>query len=336
MTKRQNRQSLYTGFLQSYFKNEDFQCIAITSDASFRCYHRVSCREQNYILMDSDPSKLDNQPFIALNANFLNNGIKVPKILHADTEQGLILLEDLGKEHLADRVHLSSRYTDYCEILALLPNIATTLESPFMKAYDAEFISLEIDIFWQWLVCEWLALTRDELPSKAFQASKSYLVNAILAQPQVTMHRDFHSRNIMHTNTGWALIDYQDAVQGPVTYDAVSLLRDCYLKLPKEEFNTLRLKSFEILGDAQLLSGMSFEQYCYYFDMTGMQRHLKAAGIFCRLLLRDEKAGYLKDIIPTLKYIEDVAKCYESFQWLATWLRHEIIPKVEVKLSCNT
>nr|WP_246240027.1 phosphotransferase [Pseudoalteromonas caenipelagi] len=322
--------------MRSYFGDEDIKYNAITSDASFRCYYRVMVAQKSYILMDSDPNKLDNQPFIELNTSFAKQGLRVPKILLFSESKGLILLEDLGGEHLADRLSSDSRYQDYREILALLPNIAHTPVSAYMKPYDADFIAMEMDIFWQWLIVEWLKLENEQLPKQQWQTMKSLLVEAMTSQPQVTMHRDFHSRNIMRTQGQWALIDYQDAVQGPVTYDAVSLLRDCYFNLPSEEFTRLRLHSFEILKEADLLSGMSYEQYCYYFDLTGLQRHLKAAGIFCRLLLRDNKAGYLNNIMPTLQYIEDVANCYEPFQWLATWLRHDIMPKVEAKLSCST
>ncbi|WP_234401209.1 aminoglycoside phosphotransferase family protein [Pseudoalteromonas sp. T1lg23B] len=336
MTKKQNRKSLYEGFLKSYFGNIEYQHRAITSDASFRCYSRVVSGEHSYILMDSDPDKLDNQPFVALNSCFAQGGLRVPSILHADMDNGLMLLEDLGSEHLADRLSTTTRQQDYLEIIALLANIASTPVSEFMKPYDAEFIGMELDIFWQWLVCDWLELDESSLPVEQWLLLKKQLVDAMLAQPQVTMHRDFHSRNIMNVSGEWALIDYQDAVQGPVTYDAVSLLRDCYFKLPQDEFNVLQKASFVVLRDANLLAGMTFEQYSRYFDLTGMQRHLKAAGIFCRLLLRDGKSGYLQNILPTLDYIHDVAKCYESFQWLATWIRHDIMPKVEAKLSSLT
>ncbi|WP_240503650.1 MULTISPECIES: aminoglycoside phosphotransferase family protein [Pseudoalteromonas] len=336
MTNKQNRQSLYEGFLNSYFGNCGYQYSAITSDASFRCYHRVVSAQHSYILMDSDPDKLDNRPFVELNRCFTQAGLKVPNILHIDMDSGLMLLEDLGSKHLADRLDDQTRMQDYQEIIALLPRIASTPASDFMKPYDGQFINMELDIFWQWLIGDWLKLDERNLPVTQWTTLKKQLIDAMLAQPQVTMHRDFHSRNIMNVSGEWALIDYQDAVQGPVTYDAVSLLRDCYFKLPQAEFNMLQSASFAKLDEANLLPHMTFEQYQRYFDMTGIQRHLKAAGIFCRLLLRDGKAGYLQNILPTLQYIHDVAKCYESFQWLATWLRHDIMPKVEAKLSYQT
>ncbi|OHU95634.1 phosphotransferase [Pseudoalteromonas byunsanensis] len=327
---------MYEGFLKSYFGNIDYQHSAITSDASFRCYSRVISGKHNYILMDSDPDKLDNRPFVELNRCFTQSGLRVPNILYADLDNGLMLLEDFGSEHLADRLNTATRLHDYQQIIALLPRIASTPASDFMKPYDAEFINMELDIFWHWLICDWLALDESSLPDTQWNMLKKQLVDAMLAQPQVTMHRDFHSRNIMNVSGEWALIDYQDAVRGPVTYDAVSLLRDCYFKLPQKEFIALQRTSFEVLLDANLLPQMTFAQYSRFFDLTGMQRHLKAAGIFCRLLLRDGKSGYLQNILPTLDYIYDVAKCYESFQWLATWLRHDIMPKVEAKLSYQT
>ena len=137
----------------------------------------------------------------------------------------------------------------------------------------------------------------------------------------------------MKTTKGWALIDFQDAVSGPVSYDAVSLLRDCYFSLPKAEFSQLLQYNYLTMSKKGLLGDMSLQEYRYYFDLTGLQRHLKAAGIFCRLLLRDNKSGYLNNILPTLEYVRIIGQQYEEFQWLATWLDNEIIPAIQLKLE---
>jgi len=155
----------------------------------------------------------------------------------------------------------------------------------------------------------------------------------MLAQPKVTVHRDYHSRNIMYSNEQWAIIDYQDAVRGPLCYDLVSLLRDCYFKLPQAQLNQLLEYGYEEFTAQKLITDTSFEQFKQWFDLTGIQRHLKAAGIFCRLYLRDGKTGYLDNILSTLDYIVDVAKTYPELAALSEWVGSIVIPQVTLKLA---
>ncbi|PCK32082.1 aminoglycoside phosphotransferase family protein [Pseudoalteromonas piscicida] len=322
-------------FIRQALQNDDFTCEAITSDASFRRYYRVQMNTASWVVMESPVDKLDNTPFIELNKVFAAQGLKVPNIIAEDKKQGFVLLQDLGSEHLADRVELPSKLADYRALIDLIPLIAKTPNSKWMKPYDAEFIEMELDIFYQWLVTQWLGLNLTEYQQVQWQNVKIRLVDAMLAQPQVTMHRDFHSRNVIRKQSQWYLIDYQDAVQGPVTYDAVSLLRDCYTRLAKSEFDALLEYSFDSLKSAGLLANIDFCAYQRLFDFTGLQRHLKAAGIFTRLLQRDGKGGYVNNILPTLTYIVEVADKYDEFQWLASWLKNDIMPQVKAKLSAK-
>lgn len=333
MTNIIERQIEIDRFLNQYFQGLAYRTEVVTADASFRRYFRVFQQEQSYILMDSVPDKVDNQPFVELNHSFTQAGLFLPRILKKEMHSGLLLLEDLGSVHLADHLNCTGRTQYYKEVINLLPDIANVENSAWMKAYDSDFITKELEIFEEWLLTDWLQYELSQFHKRQWHMLKQTLVECMLTQPQVTMHRDFHSRNIMQHKGRWALIDYQDAVQGPVTYDAVSLLRDCYFKLPDEEFGALQSYSYDKLKHAGCLGNMRFSDYQYNFDLTGLQRHLKAAGIFVRLWLRDGKAGYLKNIIPTLNYVIDVAKCYESFQWLATWLLHEIMPLIKRKLN---
>ena len=149
----------------------------------------------------------------------------------------------------------------------------------------------------------------------------------------MTVHRDFHSRNIMRTGQQWAIIDYQDAVQGPVCYDLVSLLRDCYFKLPEQELDYLLHYAYDEFNQQQLLQDTSFAMFKRWFDLTGVQRHLKAAGIFCRLKLRDDKSGYLNNVLPTLKYISNVSKEYPELTALGQWIEHTVIPHTKLRLT---
>ena len=166
-----------------------------------------------------------------------------------------------------------------------------------------------------------------------WQQACELLVNNALEQPIVTVHRDFHSRNIMRTGQQWAIIDYQDAVQGPVCYDLVSLLRDCYFKLPEQELDYLLHYAYDEFSEQQLLQDTSFAMFKRWFDLTGVQRHLKAAGIFCRLKLRDGKSGYLNNVLPTLTYISNVSKEYPELTALGQWIEQIIIPLTKQRLT---
>lgn len=336
MIKNDNRKTQLEAFLIKYLGRQPFSFHAITSDASFRQYYRVVTDSENLILMDSPADLIDNRPFVGLQQDFAKVGLIVPQVLATDFESGYILLNDLGTEHLADRLSSDSRMTDYKAVLSLLPQIASIPPSHWMKPYDDDFIRLEIKIFKEWLLEKWLGLNVSGEHQRLWYELETSLIEVMLQQPQVTMHRDFHSRNIMKTSGGWALIDFQDAVQGPISYDAVSLLKDCYFTLPEHEFEQLLKYNYELFYKQGLMADLSFGQYCDYFHLTGLQRHLKAAGIFCRLLLRDGKSGYLQNILPTLDYILETSKQYEQFQWLATWLDNEIIPAVKRKLEPQT
>ncbi|KZN58023.1 aminoglycoside phosphotransferase family protein [Pseudoalteromonas luteoviolacea] len=312
---------------------EQLKFEAITGDASFRLYFRVVVGQERYILMDVTPEKGSVVPFVKLNENFKKNGLAVPEIHAFNEKLGFVLLEDLGSTHLADLIDHQFDKRKYRELISWLPKIAQVKASPWMNPYDAEFIQQETNIFRLWLLESWLGVTLFEEMSMQWTELNAKLTEQMLAQPQTVMHRDFHSRNVMYSENAGRLIDYQDAVMGPVCYDAVSLLKDCYIRLPQTEFLELRSESYQQLFKAGLLGDMTFDQYVYHFDLTGLQRHLKAAGIFVRLHLRDGKAGYLQSIIPTLEYVVEVGNRYSEFQWLATWLQSEIIPLIQVKLQ---
>ncbi|MCF2857886.1 phosphotransferase [Pseudoalteromonas sp. SMS1] len=336
VTEQRHRDRVY--FIAQYLTHNAYPDTnptleAITGDASFRLYFRVKLASTALILMDVAPIKGSIEPFVELNNDFKNSGLKVPQIHAYDIERGFVLLEDLGSIHLADVIDAQFDTTKYSELLSWIPQIAKMGHSKWMNPYDNDFISQETNLFRQWLVEAWLGIEMPVALEAQWQDLTQRLTNQMRAQPQTVMHRDFHSRNIMYCSGEGRLIDYQDAVVGPVCYDAVSLLKDCYIKLPQAAFLSLRKESFQRLEQAGVLDGMTYQQYIYHFDLTGMQRHLKAAGIFVRLNLRDGKAGYLQNILPTLEYVIDVSNSYNDFQWLATWLQSEIIPLIQIKLQ---
>ncbi|MGB0923962.1 MAG: aminoglycoside phosphotransferase family protein [Pseudoalteromonas shioyasakiensis] len=328
-----NRYKSLQQFLNPHFKEDEYQLAAITGDASFRRYFRVNTSDQSYIVMDSDPDKLDNTPYIELNKVFSQHGFKLPKILQADEKQGFFLLSDLGNTHLADLLGDEDRTLHYKHLIKLSAQWAQIPPAQYMKVFDGEFLQFELSIFRDWLVDNFIGeqLSADE--QQMWQQACELLVNNALEQPIVTVHRDFHSRNIMRTGQQWAIIDYQDAVQGPVCYDLVSLLRDCYFKLPEQELDYLLHYAYDEFSEQQLLQDTSFAMFKRWFDLTGVQRHLKAAGIFCRLKLRDGKSGYLNNVLPTLTYISNVSKEYPELTALGQWIEQIIIPQTKQRLT---
>lgn len=328
-----NRYKSLQQFLNPHFKEDEYQLAAITGDASFRRYFRVNTSDQSYIVMDSDPDKLDNTPYIELNKVFSQHGFKLPKILQADEKQGFFLLSDLGNTHLADLLGDEDRTLHYKHLIKLSAQWAQIPPAQYMKVFDGEFLQFELSIFRDWLVDSFVGEVMSDAQQQMWQQACELLVNNALEQPIVTVHRDFHSRNIMRTGQQWAIIDYQDAVQGPVCYDLVSLLRDCYFKLPEQELDYLLHYAYDEFSEQQLLQYTSFAMFKRWFDLTGVQRHLKAAGIFCRLKLRDGKSGYLNNVLPTLTYISNVSKEYPELTALGQWIEQTIIPLTKQRLT---
>lgn len=328
-----NRYKSLQQFLNPHFKEDEYQLAAITGDASFRRYFRINTAEQSFIVMDSDPDKLDNTPYIELNKVFSKHGFKLPKILQADEKQGFFLLSDLGNTHLADLLGDEDRTLHYKHLIKLSAQWAQTPPAQYMKVFDDDFLQFELSIFSEWLVDAFIDCSLSDEQTQMWQDACQLLVNNALAQPIVTVHRDFHSRNIMRTGQQWAIIDYQDAVQGPVCYDLVSLLRDCYFQLPEHELDYLLHFAYDEFTKQQLIQGITFEVFKRWFDLTGIQRHLKAAGIFCRLKLRDGKSGYLNNVLPTLQYISNVSKDYPELSALSEWIEHTIIVQTKKRLD---
>ncbi|ATC93669.1 aminoglycoside phosphotransferase family protein [Pseudoalteromonas tunicata] len=306
----------------------DSQLVVITGDASFRKYYRITTAGQSFIVMDSNPDVVNNHPFIAYNRLFSTQGLRLPNILASDEQYGFFLLEDLGSVHLADLLASNQKINYYQQLIDLLPLIAKTPADVTMRKYDGEFVAFELNIFKEWLVEGVLKRRFSNDEDALWQSVVSLLTDNLLNQPQVTVHRDYHSRNLMYYQNQWVVIDYQDAVTGPVSYDLVSLLRDCYHQLTADEFSQLFDYGFKVLQDFGLLPNVSPAQFRRWFDLVGVQRHLKAAGIFCRLLLRDHKAGYVPAILPTLEYVVAVAKDYPELDALQHWLSQTLMPSL--------
>jgi aminoglycoside/choline kinase family phosphotransferase len=289
---------------------------AIKSDASFRDYYRVKSSMFWGVLMDASKQKETLPAFIDITDRLVNEGVRVAHIFAHDVEKGFALLEDLGKRHLSDIPKEEAiPYYEYA-----LDSIATMQEvdTKGLPPYDSAFLLSEMALMKTWYLEEHLQITLDATMQEVLEETLQTIVEEVLSQPQgVFVHRDFHSRNIMLCGGDvLAVIDYQDARVGAITYDVVSLLRDVYVELPHDEVERLALLFRDKIGvevdDATFLR---------WFDFMGLQRHIKILGIFARLALRDNKEAYLQHIPLTLKYIIDVAQKYTETKPLATLLK---------------
>ena len=307
----------------------DAQIVLISGDASFRRYFRVSLGNMKYIAMDSPPDLIAVTPFIALVQEYQRKEIFSPQVIEKDIEQGFLLLTDLGDTQLLSVLNLDNVSDYYQRALDLLNPIATITESDgkSLPLYDDAFVERELAIFSDWLIVHHLGLTLAPQTQSMLVDVYQLLVNNVSEQPKVGMHRDYHSRNLMLCDNKLAVIDFQDAVIGPITYDAVSLLRDCYVRWPDDVVESLMQSHYQQMQEAGLLANeITLKQYRRWFDLMGIQRHLKAAGIFCRLKYRDGKSGYMNDIPLTLQYVRDVAKGYPELESLVLWLDRDVIP----------
>lgn len=300
----------------------------ISGDASFRRYFRFSSHLQSFIAVDAPPETEKNAQFIGLSSALRNLGVCVPKVLHHDVTHGFLLIEDFGDTLFSQAITDPQKAPDlYQRALGLLtqlqklPQLNLSQETFELPEYDAQLLALESNLFTHWLLQVHLKLTLTDPQQQLLSRVQHYLTQVFFAQPQVGVHRDYHSRNLMlltDDKTGQdqiGVIDFQDAVKGPLTYDLVSLLRDCYVSWP-DTFVEQQLRQ---------IHGVHYQQYewamfKHWFDCTGMQRHLKAAGIFARLAHRDGKTGYIQDIPRALGYVVTVGRSLSrlpQLEWFA-------------------
>lgn len=332
--EKSQRQQALKQWLSELFSSGNITLIPLTGDAGFRCYYRFVYQNQSYIAVDAPDEYCNNLGFVEINKALAANNINVPSIV-AYQAGSFFCLSDLGENLLSDVLTLENMASYYQQAISDLTKIAVTPEPKqyCLPNYDRDFVLTELAIFSDWLIIEHLQLSLTVDEKKALSACFELLADNVSAQPQVLMHRDYHSRNIMVLNhntdkSSFAYIDFQDAVKGPVTYDLVSLLRDCYIRWPQQCIEPL-IEHYYGVMKAELKLSISYDTWVKWFDLMGIQRHIKAAGIFARLYHRDNKPGYLKDIPLTLSYIADIAAKYPSLVFLSELVNNKVIPALE-------
>ena len=272
--------------------------------------------------MDAPPGQEDTRPFVAIARRLREIGLNVPEVLADDPGRGFLLLSDLGtQQYLAalDEGSVGRLYGDALGALVTLQ--ACGPGAGELPPYDEALLLREMELFRDWYLGRHLGLTLGAAEQQVLDNAFRLLAATALAQPQVAVHRDYHSRNLMVAPHNPGILDFQDAVFGPVTYDLVSLLRDCYIAWPQALVEEWALGYQHLAFDSGILRERDEERFLRWFDLMGVQRHLKAIGIFARLNHRDGKAGYLKDIPRTLAYLQTVAGRYRELHDLTLLLQ---------------
>ena len=309
----------------------EYEVRPASADASFRRYFRVSGNGATYVVMDAPPDKEDMRPFIEIARRLYHLGLNVPEVLEQDLARGYLLLTDLGQQMYLTQLNESTVDRLYGDALGALVVLQAGIftEPGFLPEYDEALLRRELELFREWYLGRHLGLKLSRAQTAALDEVFTTLVRSALAQPRVWVHRDYHSRNLMVTpGNSPGILDFQDAVRGPATYDLVSLLRDCYIAWPLERIEEWAL-GYQTLA---LQSGLPVcedeTQFLREFDFMGVQRHLKATGIFARLNQRDGKPAYLDDIPRTLGYVVGVSGRHPALQGLHHLLMDLRIPGI--------
>ncbi len=289
-----------------------------SADASFRRYFRIiddnshdsTQNNKTLIAMDAPPAHEDCAPFIDITQRLHKAGVHVPKIIKHDLQQGFILMEDLGNTPYLDKLNDNSADALYGDALNALLKIQQA-DTQGLPEYDERLLQEEMQLMPEWFLKTHLGITPTSEQQKIIDRTLTVISTLVLQQPQAFVHRDYHSRNLMITsqdNPG--VIDYQDAVLGPVSYDLVSLLRDCYIHWPNEKIAKW-VRNYQTQLEAEgLINKVPEATFIQWFDIMGLQRHIKVLGIFARLNHRDGKTNYLNDLPLTLHYVMQTGNKY--------------------------
>ena len=320
------RLELLKNWLHEILEVADFRIETASADASFRRYFRVSTTDQSWVAMDAPPDRENCQPFVHVAQMIEASGVQAPHIYHHNKQLGFMLLSDLGSRQYLPELNSNTADALYSSAIDSLVKMQQLKNG--LPLYDSKLLQTEMALFRDWFIGKHLGLELSVTQLNTLQNSFDLLEHYALQQPQVFVHRDYHSRNLMLTdidNPG--VIDFQDAVMGPITYDLVSLLKDCYIAWPRRSV----LHWLEYFVQQSPLLELADANFVKSFEFMGVQRHLKATGIFARLMHRDGKPGYINDIPRTMAYIFDVCARYEELQAML-----ELLKSLPISADQNT
>ena len=285
-----------------------------SSDASFRRYFRVTAKGRDYIVMDAPPAHEDCRPFVAVARLFADAGVHVPQVLAQDLDQGFLLLSDLGNTTYLSALNEGSARELYLASNDALIRIQQASRPGVLPEYDRELLTRELMLFPDWYVAKHLGVEMKDEQRAILDTVFERLLGNNLAQPQVYVHRDWHSRNLMVSDPNPGILDFQDAVYGPITYDLASIYRDAYIQWDEELQLDWVIRYWEKARAARLPVHPDFGEFWRDFEWMGAQRHIKVLGIFARLYHRDGKDGYLKDMPLVMHYLRKVCERYDELK----------------------
>jgi aminoglycoside/choline kinase family phosphotransferase len=280
----------------------------VFSDASFRRYFRFNDGSRSIILMDAPPEKEDSAPFIDVAGRLRSAGLNAPNILEFDLQQGFGLLEDFGDTLYRDLISEQSVNTVFPELFGLLDGMARRVDTSGLSQYSDAALAQELDLFKTWYLERHRKRPLRNAEAAIWESVCRLLINSALEQPQVFVHKDFHSCNLLQTPNGPGVIDFQDGVRGPLSYDFVSLVWDRYIAWDRDQLENWMKDVHAILP-----LNCTIEEWVRYCDWMGLQRNLKIVGIFARLKHRDGKEGYVEMIPRFYQYLLDVLPLYPEF-----------------------
>ena len=303
-----------------------------SSDASFRRYFRAFRNGGTFVVMDAPPEKEDVRPYLKVAGLLESLGVHVPHVHEADVAKGLLLLEDLGVTQYLQRLNEGDDPDRlYGDALFALAEIQTRGMDAAreLAPYDREPLAREMALMPEWFCRRHLEVTLTDADNQILADAFDFLIAEALMQPSVFVHRDYHSRNLMvMTERNPGIIDFQDALRGPIGYDLVSLLKDCYIGWPRERVENWVSGYRNLIRSRGGPGGRDDREFLRWFDLIGLQRHIKVLGIFARLWYRDAKAGYLRDLPLTLEYVRATAGLYPELTEFSRMLEQRIVPEL--------
>ena len=343
------RKESLKAWLQLQFADyrEEILLSLISGDASFRKYYRVGVKGTNYIAVDAPPSYEDSKRFVSIAGLYSQASIRTPSIFFKDIENGFMLVEDFGDQTYFKKFNSLKKDSNFEQINNLyesaidtLVDIQSKVDGRALDLYYRETLYEEMGLFTTWFCELFLELEIDQNTRKLIVETFPFLTEASISQEQVPVHRDYHSRNLMileesklHSHQNPGVIDFQDALNGPYTYDLVSLLRDAYIRWDIDYVSGWVNYYFEKAKNTGLIPNVSRNLFIRHFDLMGLQRQLKVMGIFARLSIRDNKAGYLADIPLVTDYFLEIGQKYHELEPFILWFRDNVVDNVKVKIQ---
>jgi aminoglycoside/choline kinase family phosphotransferase len=306
-------------WLKTVLSEAPFSLAPASADASFRRYFRVTQEDRTLIAMDAPPPQENCAPFVHVAEIFAETGVNVPRLLAQNLEQGFLLLTDLGDTTYLNALNANLHDTKFVDNLyrdawLALVKIQSASRPGVFPVYDEALLTREMQLFPDWYIARHLQVELDNSQKNVLLNMFAILNQNILAQGQVYVHRDYHSRNLMVCADNPGILDFQDAVYGAITYDLVSLLKDAYIFWEEEQVLDWTVRYWQAAKKASLPVPEDFAFFYRDFEWMGAQRHIKVLGIFARLYYRDGKDGYLKDMPRVMDYLRRVCARYEELR----------------------